>query len=1445
MKRHTRFWSIMLTAFLLVGLFAGMAAAASKQTVTVTASPSKITVQKGKTATVTLSGEWSSGSGVTAKTVTATTSDAEVFTVSPASVAFNANTVTSGTFTITGVAVGKETLTLTDATPTSITVEVTEASTSTTPAAPVFDDATSADKTDLGKAFDETNGGFFAGETMPTYEFTADCVNGTNVIVEATFSPSDKSITSMFTKGTKGDSSTATFGGGTVPAVTKDTKYTMKVTATDSNKKPVSRTYTFTIFADPAFDANTQPSANIVWGSSKTWSFTPKATNADEIAFVDSEDVEGIEFSDGKFTATGWKGQFPENWDGKNITGTVTVRAKRGTAVEDIIEADSDDQVAVAVDKTYTITYEGSVPTIKFDASKLRFAYGEEISEDAYVIIDGPGVITVKAEDLPAGVSFDEFADYSSDPDNPTAKAWTFTGTPEVSTKGTAVKITASNPYSKKIAKKDVTVSPKIVITATEVTMGGMLEDLPGYEAASDQIANYLAKADEFNVTLSAEPAPIKWKATNLPAGLTLTPDKKDSTKAVLKGKLTTATKDPSSPKNIYTITATNADFSSATPAVFSRDIVVWEKPEFKTDSKKSISVKTGENGIKFTIDTKSPVMSWDVVIDAGETPVTITSSDGYFIPKDDETITEDGTSMILINEAKSKNTSLAFTGSFDRVPNAEIPLKVTVKTPAASNNEAEATFKIKVNGVAPKFSAGNFEFKTGDTASYDISKGDPDVIMTAEIDATTMQKLTGDKKAKAVTLSDTPDSLTGITFVPNDKNNGTSVFGFTTPASGDVAFKKLPVTVSSYNPNINKDKPTKSKVTITVEGDAPAWEIGTFGAELHPADEDTTYAEGNNIKDEYDGKLLLKVQGGEDFTDGLIVVANGAGPLTVTVKPLEKNGIKATLGDDGRTVTFSGKPDGADKVKKDTAVKFTLEAKNNSTGNKDKADITFTIVPDPTLDSNSATITPKAVEWGKNVKIAPKLAATNKNLTWLITAIGDDTYDEDKREDAATALEVYGFELDEAKGTISGKAAYTTGTDDPIVVKMKASGDFAQSAEVTATITVVGEKVKLATKSVTLTDLAGTETPADDLKLETNISDAEEPHRADVTWTLGTLPTEVKGLTLTDNTDPDGNGNVGLTATLVPDELKVAKKVTVPVTFKNYGTTTTDKLSISIEGAMPVIGDDDTIAVKAGDTKGSELKLEVTNAENVSSKLKWKISTRPDATGVTASIKADSKNPAKAVLTVKASNKASSGSPTVGIIVTDSGSPTKNETEEYTVTISVESDDASALNATDDNAALESEAKVIGEGKVTMGVQRTVENLTAGQRAQIEAQGYVIAAVLPEIEVDADGQYDFEVELDADEKVKAGAELVWFAFASKPTTDDEIVDFEDLEGNEIKVVPAIAEGHEYPVVVAWPWLNEGTKYAPVIAVKATASEADAMTEDGVKEKAEEAKEEK
>ena len=222
--------------------------------------------------------------------------------------------------------------------------------------------------------------------------------------------------------------------------------------------------------------------------------------------------------------------------------------------------------------------------------------------------------------------------------------------------------------------------------------------------------------------------------------------------------------------------------------------------------------------------------------------------------------------------------------------------------------------------------------------------------------------------------------------------------------------------------------------------------------------------------------------------------------------------------------------------------------------------------------------------------------------------------------------------------------------------------------------------------------------------------------------------------------------------------------------------------------------------------------------------------------------------------MTLKAAKKASAGGTSVKIQATDS--ITKEESEILDVSFTVAAAPTDTIEAKDladnveatepeattetENETVAEEEKALGEGEVKLGLERTVGGLTAAQRTFFAENGYVVAAVLPEIEVEgAGGQYEFEVD-ELEEAAKTGAELVWFAFASKPTEDDEIVEFYDAD-NDAEAIKVIPESRK--LIVA-PWLNVGTKYAPVIAVKADAAEAEATTEEDVKAKAEEKAEE-
>ena len=94
-----------------------------------------------------------------------------------------------------------------------------------------------------------------------------------------------------------------------------------------------------------------------------------------------------------------------------------------------------------------------------------------------------------------------------------------------------------------------------------------------------------------------------------------------------------------------------------------------------------------------------------------------------------------------------------------------------------------------------------------------------------------------------------------------------------------------------------------------------------------------------------------------------------------------------------------------------------------------------------------------------------------------------------------------------------------------------------------------------------------------------------------------------------------------------------------------------------------------------------------------------------------------------------------------------------------------------------------------------------------------LRKDGYEIAAVLPVMSVDVSGTYDLNVELD--EGVRTGAEMMWLAFPdSGDGNDEKFAEFWDETGAEISGVP---ENRRITVSV---WLNAGKVYAPVIAVK-------------------------
>ncbi|MBQ6737614.1 MAG: putative Ig domain-containing protein, partial [Synergistaceae bacterium] len=135
-------------------------------------------------------------------------------------------------------------------------------------------------------------------------------------------------------------------------------------------------------------------------------------------------------------------------------------------------------------------------------------------------------------------------------------------------------------------------------------------------------------------------------------------------------------------------------------------------------------------------------------------------------------------------------------------------------------------------------------------------------------------------------------------------------------------------------------------------------------------------------------------------------------------------------------------------------------------------------------------------------------------------------------------------------------------------------------------------------------------------------------------------------------------------------------------------------------------------------------------------------------------------------------------------------------------------------------------------EGEMTLGEERKIESLGADKLSRLENEGYKIAAILPEISVTKSDMYDLEIDLDQLESEDLSEfELFWFAFPKdvEHSEDDEICEFYDVEGNEIKTVP---ENHE---ILISAWFEEGIIYEPVIAVKKQEAESETESEIEIK----------
>lgn len=1369
------------------------------------------------------------------------------------------------------------------------------------PLAPTWDatdGATVPDQANIAGAgyWADANSTFYSGQTfaegreIPNVTFTAVTTNDptdSKWKMTYTLTPSASGLSVVATPG-EGDGNTNKLIGklrGTMPNVSTKTEYTLKVVATDVGGNSETRTVKFNVTPATEISSSTKP-GNITWG--QAFSFTPALSSKGGVkswavvdmkedgtefqtgdteylraaAFADNNVITGLKFStstgviSGTWTPTEASGDtaIGKGWNGSDIVKKVVLQATNGANTTDATKNSVDRQ-------EFTLTFKGVAPTInetasaitsKFTTANLTYGTPVEAASNLTVTAKGPGSISWTAE--PATGKLEDYGLVltSADATGTTPATLTIAGTPTTTVKNMKLKITAVNDKG-----KSTVIEPTFSIAATDVHFYPANGDAAGTTAyTNDEALTALGlKAEtgsekkvgdtlsDTGIVFYAKPGPVKWTTTNLPTGLTFTVDTKDTTKATLKGSFTAARKSEDPDDTKFEIKAVNTNDTTKTASI-TGNLMVWAKPEITTAAlfKKNV-IETG-TAYDFEITASNTPKKANWVVTAGTTSdgtaktlvsttggTTTIDANGY---KPTASVTGFGTSVIKVDSTafNGDTCKLKLVGGLDCVPvNGEkIKFSITAGNPAGDTTKE---FEVTVKGKAPTLKKEDITLaKIGDSATKDIkvTAGDGPITMKAYVDAKTAKKLFGVEDAIDLTTA----NVTGLLFTDDTNHKGAASIAYTGSGISSIytsgmAYSKLPVTVEASNSDIST-KAASAKYTVTIATSStgkPSWQsVNDLSTEYKNVDltANATLKSSNELLIAAGTALPAA-----DNNKGLLFKAAGDGPWEITVKPETKNGLTATYNETAGTVGITGTVEAG---KKDVTTKFTLTLKNPSTGETAKSDITIVAKQKPAVSDNNLTA---SVIYGKKVKLAPKATASSNGMKWLIRSVkigvaDETTYSDTDNTNAKTALkEGCGLDFDENKGAISGTPSVATGKDNPIVVTMVASTDLAiydaNDEVVTAKIAVLGEKAKLTTKKISVA-IDGTD--LSDKVIETNLKDVDSS-RASVQFSGNFSEVEaVSGMSLV-----SGSDNTATFGSEVPSA--VTKKASVTVTMTNYDTVTTGKLTITVDGAKPEISAVNAIDVTAGSSNTGSAELVSTGS--VSQKIKWKVSTKPNVSGVSAKIKGDVNG---ATITVKANKRVADGTTaTFSITATDSTTKKTSDPVEVTVNISNPTDtEAAPLEANDVAATPEakteaekSDEKILGEGEVHMGAERTADKLTTQQRKFFEDEGYVIAAVLPEIEVTAAGQYDFEVDLD--KEVETGAELVWFAFASKPTTDDEIVDFADEKGKETKVVP---ESH---VVTVAPWLNAETKYAPVIAVKAAAKDADATTVEGVKEAAE------
>ncbi len=1055
---------------------------------------------------------------------------------------------------------------------------------------------------------------------------------------------------------------------------------------------------------------------------------------------------------------------------------------------------------------------------------------------------DLSGDIVIKASNEVGEITaftatMDSIAGLSLDVDADKHEA-TFSGTPTEVVSGKQVTITATSEKGTSTLKFKLNVGfdRKTFTWGTDSSFDKWPQG--SYAKNSDIADTPLGMEDNpYTTVISAEPGPVVWKYKNLPAGITAT--ESGSTQLILSGTfsaLTQFAKDGTAKKANYQITASNKAMGESITG--SADIYVFDKPTINTTSLPDLTVgKRYKAKLAFGNSPTSYDVRFRDTEDGewihGKTPDKLTI-DKYGDDSATTETTDEGGSL------EWSKDDLMISGTLNNVPaSGKIYVRVFVGNPAGGMSEGELVtdaednsvitkdFTINVKGIAPVLAKPDkTEFSGTTTAlNFAITKGTKPISVDAYITATDAKAVGLDEEVK---LSNIADDNLGLAFetVEGDAQwNGRLTFN-AVANDGNVikSYKGLKVTLEATNPATGTSTVKKTFAISNNSSLQPTWK--------HTSAEGTAVSSDVVIETTAAGKLgeadAIALPAGLELAsavlDALTFYADVEAPYTITPASGTKiNGLEITH--DGRTITITGTP----TADKDTTSKIKLVATNTSTKKKAQLNVTISAFAKPEFSNASALVNGKTLTAGKAASIKPKIKV-NKKLASNITYSVDDS----SEIDSAT-LTNYAFTLDPdtgaiktegAKPTINDSNAYDSTQKLTLVATGNSGYAFGDgdgnkvSQDVKIDVKPLQPKIK--TSKIVYTK--GTATNTFDIEVSNIAAKDVEAGYADLTYSAE---------------DISDVGGALEDATITMDESAEATKGTaIDVTVSNYGVETTKKITFIVHDAKPVIeASPNSVELTAENdsdvTESVTLTVDSTTATGDSA-FKWKITDKP--TGVTVKITPES-DTRSATVTVTAKKKLKNDvSGTIKVTATNTASKATSDPAEITVSATAaekeeSTKDGEALareNAIDEaTEPMKEEDVEVGEGDVILGKARTEEALTDGQRTAIAEAGYIVVAVLPEVEVTAAGQYPFAVEIP--EEIAAGKELAWFAFPTKPSEDDEIVDFFDEEGADTEVVP------ESRKITAYPWLNADVTYAPVIAVKADTGEEGAETEEQIK----------